>query len=147
MSNSFYNFTNTLVSALTARSADLNTEFINITAAFAAVDLLVGLAVEYTNGNSGASKTVNPANGRFQNITLNSATPAITVSAATVVGTYQLKIIQDASGSRAPTWVGFDDLHCVGNSFPTIASAANGVTIMYLYWDGTHFWVSTTNWD
>ncbi len=147
MSNPYYNFTDTFVSDGTAKSADLNTEFLAITDAFAAVNVLIGNGIEYDNGNSGTAITINPANGIFQKVTLNAATPAITISVATAVGHYHLKIVQDGSGGRLPSWVGFTSGQCVGNAFPTIASAVAGVTFMTLYWDGTLFWVSTTNWD
>jgi hypothetical protein len=109
----------------------------------------VGAVAEYDNGNSGASKTIDFAtNGQYQKITLSAATPAITISTTQlVVGKYQLRVIQDATGGRLPTWVGFVAANCVGNAFPTMASAVNGVTFVNFYWDGSAFWVSANPWD
>lgn len=59
-------------------------------------------AVPYSNGNSGASKTIAFANGQNQTITLtDNATLTVTAPGP---GTYSLKLIQDGTGSRVPTW-------------------------------------------
>ena len=107
-----------------------------------------GYSAEYNAGNTGASITLDFLNGARQKTTMNSATPAITVATSgLVVGHYQIKLIQDGAGSRVPSWVGFAAGDCVGNAFPSIASGANGVTFIYLYWDGAQFWVSGNAWD
>lgn len=109
----------------------------------------IGAVSEYDAGNSGASITIDfGANGQYQKVTLNSATPAITIATTGLpVGKYQLKIVQDATGSRAPTWVGFAAGTCAGNVLPSIASAANAVTFLNLYWDGGSWWVASNPWD
>jgi hypothetical protein len=108
----------------------------------------IGSPAEYANGNSGAAKTIDFLNGPFQSITLNAATPALTINSTSLpIGKYQLRIVQDGTGSRAPTWVGFAAAYCLGNALPTIASAANAVTFVNFYWDGSSFWVSSNPWD
>jgi len=107
----------------------------------------IGFASEYDAGNSGASKTISFLNGSRQKLTLNAATPAITVSAPPVVGHYQIKLVQNGTQAAVPTWVGFNAVDCVGNAFPVVTTATNGVTFIYLYYDGTQFWVTSSAWD
>ncbi len=107
----------------------------------------IGYASEYDAGNSGASKTIDFANGSKQKLTLNAVTPAITIAAAPVVGQYQIKIVQDAGTPRVPSFVGIAAGNCVGNAFPVISATLGGVTFLYLYWDGAVFWVSSSQWD
>jgi len=110
---------------------------------------IAGHPAEYDAGNSGAAITINFAtNGQFQRVTLNSATPAITIAVAgLVVGKYQLKVLQDGTGGRLPTWAGFNATDCVGGSFPVMGAGAGAVTFVSLYWDGSQFWVSSNAWD
>jgi hypothetical protein len=120
-----------------------------VTAKSTAFSGIVGNASEYDAGNSGASITINFAtNGQHQKVTLTGATPAITISTTgLVVGKYQLKVVQDGTGGRLPTWVGFVAGDCVGNAFPVMGAGAAAVTFVNLYWDGTQFWVSSNAWD
>ena len=122
---------------------------LTVTAKRVAVSGPVGAVAEYDAGNSGAAITIDfGTNGQYQKVTLNAATPAITVSTTgLVVGKYQLRILQDGTGSRAPTFAGFTNANCLGNVAPTIASGANAVTFLNLYWDGSAFWVSSNPWD
>lgn len=108
-----------------------------------------GALSEYDAGNSGSAITIDfSANGQFQKVTLNAATPAITLGTTGLpVGKYQLRVLQDATGSRAPTWVNLLAANCVGNAFPTIASTASGVTFVSLYWDGSQWWGAGNPWD
>lgn len=94
----------------------------------------VGFNAEYDNGNSGASKTITLANGQKQKITLT-GNATITVSAtACTPGTYQLRLIQDATGSRTVTWSGLSATRWLGStSAPSINSAANGETIVNIF--------------
>lgn len=120
-----------------------------ITAKSVAISGILGHASEYDAGNTGAAITINFAtNGPYQKVTLNNAAPAITISTVgLVVGKYQLKVIQDGTGGRLPTWVGFLAGDCVGNAFPVMGAGASAVTFVNLYWDGTQFWVSSNAWD
>lgn len=108
-----------------------------------------GALTEYDAGNSGAAITIDfSANGQYQKVTLTAATPVITLGTTGLpVGKYQLRVLQDATGSRAPTWVNLLAANCVGNAFPTIASTASAVTFVQLYWDGSQWWGAGNPWD
>ena len=109
---------------------------------------MIGYNEEYNAGNSGASKTIDFRNGSKQKLALTAATPAITISSSgLLVGTYQLKVIQDPSVARVPTWVGFAAGDCAGNVLPTVTTTLSGVCFIYLYWDGAAFFVTYSNWD
>ena len=120
-----------------------------ITAKSVAISGILGHASEYNAGNSGAAITISYAtNGPYQRVTLSAATPAITIeTTGLVVGKYQLKVIQDATGGRLPTWVGFVAADCVGNALPVMGAGVAAVTFVNMYWDGTQFWVSSNAWD
>ena len=62
---------------------------------------------DYT-ANSSTAITIDPANGHSQGITLNSATPVLTLASNPSSGTEKeiiLDVIQDGSGGRIPSWV------------------------------------------
>lgn len=94
---------------------------------------------EYDNGNSGVAKTIDLANGQKQKVTL-SANTTLTISNAPGVGHYQLRLIQDATGSRTVTWSGLNASRWLGSaSAPAINAAANGETIVNIFYDGANF--------
>lgn len=108
----------------------------------------IGYAAEYDAGVSGAAKTINfGTNGSRQKLTLDTVTPAITFAPAPVVGHYQLKVVQDAAVARVPTYVGINAANCVGGSLPSISSTLSSITFIYLYWDGSVYWVSSSQWS
>lgn len=108
----------------------------------------IGYTGEYDHGNSGSAKTINPLLGSKSKLTLSAATPVITISTTgLVVGNYTIKIVQDAVTARVPSFVGFVAADCLGNVMPTMTTTLGGVMFLYLYWDGSQFWVSSTNWD
>ena len=91
-------------------------------------------SAEYDNGNSGAAATVDFVNGKNQKITLTGdCTLTITAPAASAPGRMVLRVIQDATGSRALTFssVNFAD----GINFP--CSIASGDCWLTLETDGT----------
>lgn len=94
---------------------------------------------EYDNGNSGTSKTITLANGAKQKITLNgNATLTISFSGAGI-GMYQIRLIQDATGSRSVVWSGLSASRWLGwASAPDINAAANGESILTIFYDGTN---------
>lgn len=94
---------------------------------------------EYDNGNSGTTKTVTLTNGQKQKLTLN-GNVALTVSfTSAAVGTYQLRLIQDATGGRTVTWTGLSASRWLGaTSAPAINAASNGETIVSIFYDGTN---------
>ena len=108
----------------------------------------IGYTSEHNAGNSGSMIAIDFLNGAKQKLTLNAATPEIRVSTTgLVVGQYQLKVIQDSGTARVPTWVGFNAADCVGNAFPVMTTTLSGITFVYLYFDGTQFWVNSNQWD
>lgn len=119
-----------------------------ITAKSLTVSGPIGYPSEYDAGNSGSAVTIDFLNGPKQKLTLNAATPAITISTTgLVVGHYQLKVIQDPASARVVSWVGFAAGDCAGNAVPVITTTLSGVTFVYFYWDGAQFWVTYASWD
>lgn len=94
---------------------------------------------EYDNGNSGAADTIDFANGQNQKSTLT-GDAALTIAAAPGVGHYQLRLIQDATGGRVPTFVGISAARWLNSSTqPAFNTAAAGETILTFYWDGAAY--------
>lgn len=103
----------------------------------------VGWNSEYDNGNSGSALTINWANGQCQKVRLNAATPVLTINDPSVVGHYQLKIIQDATGGRNPTFAGgaYGGSRWIGSAGPpSMNTPANAVTFINFYYDGSLFY-------
>ena len=93
---------------------------------------------EYDNGNSGTSKTISFSNGQKQKVTLTDAATLTLSFTSCGPGLYQLKLIQDSGGTNAVTWSGISSTNWVGQaSAPVINGAANGVTIVNFWYDGT----------
>jgi hypothetical protein len=102
---------------------------------------IFGFGAEYNNGNSGAAITVTLANGQKQKLTLTANT-TVTVAAGTglLVGNYQLRLIQDATGGRTLAWSGLSASRWLGSAAaPAINAAVNGETMVSIYYDGTNF--------
>lgn len=99
----------------------------------------VSFGQQFNAGNSGASITINFANGQKQLLTLNSST---TVGFSFPgIGNYQLILTQDATGSRAVTWSGVS--RYVGSATaPAINTSANSQTVVSIYYDGTNIWLA-----
>jgi hypothetical protein len=98
---------------------------------------------EYDNGVCTTTKTVNPANGNRQKVTLtNAQTCALTFtqpSSSTV--SIQLKIIQSAAGSFNGTISGGK---WPGGTVPTITATTGAVDIISCYLDGTNVYCVAT---
>lgn len=94
---------------------------------------------EVDNGNSGTAKTITLAAGQKQKVTLTgNATLTISFTGA-AVGTYQLRLIQDGTGSRTVTWSGLSASRWLGSAAaPAINGAASGETIVSIFYDGTN---------
>lgn len=93
---------------------------------------------EYDNGNSGTTKTITLTNGAKQKLTLT-GNCTITVSfSGAGVGTYQLRLIQDATGGRTVAWSGLSGSRWVGaTSAPSINGNIAGETLVSIYYDGS----------
>lgn len=96
---------------------------------------------EFDAGNSGTSKTINWADGQFQKLTLT-GNVAITFNwAGCGVGRYQLKLIQDATGSRTVAWstgTPGSNRWLESAAAPAHKATANSETIVTVYYDGTN---------
>lgn len=99
----------------------------------------VRFAGEYNAGNSSTALTVDFTNGQKQKATLT-GNATITLSSP-AVGSYQLKLVQDATGSRTVTWSPTPKY--VGSSTaPAINTTANSETIVSVYYDGTSYYLA-----
>ncbi|GIW70312.1 MAG: hypothetical protein KatS3mg101_1059 [Patescibacteria group bacterium] len=92
---------------------------------------------EYDNGNSGASATINWTNGNKQKLTLT-GNATLTFTNPSGACNLILKLVQDATGGRSPTFP--SSVKWVGGSAPTWSTAANAVDIVALYFDGTNYY-------
>jgi len=92
----------------------------------------VGFEAEYDNGNSGASKTITLANGQKQKITLTANTTLTVAFTGCTVGDYQIRLIQDATGSRTLANItGLSTSRWLGSAAqPSHNTAANGETLI-----------------
>lgn len=90
-------------------------------------------------GSSGTAVTVSFTNGQKQKLSLT-GNAAITLAFPAGVGNYQLILHQDATGGRTVTWPGVS-LWVGGATQPAINTAANGYTLVSVYWDGTAVWL------
>jgi hypothetical protein len=123
-----------------------------VTASVVPGDLIVSnLAVyssEYSNGTiTGSTATINWNNGNKQIITLSNNTITLSFTNPSfgggATGNYQLKLVQDSSGSRTVLWTGGGlSINWVGGIAPTLSTAPNAVDIVSLYFDGTNWWGS-----
>jgi len=96
---------------------------------------------EYDAGNSGAAaKAIDFNNGQNQKVTLNgNCTFAFTAPPGPAH--CQLKMIQDGTGSRDPSWPAAN-FTWIGGTEPTWATGAGQVSIVNLWWDGTDWWAA-----
>lgn len=92
---------------------------------------------EFGNGNSGATPTVDWGNGQKQIITL-SANATFTFTAPLGGGSFLLRVVQDATGSRTATWPG--TVKWAGGTAPTLSTAASAEDIVTFYWNGTNYY-------
>jgi hypothetical protein len=105
---------------------------------------------QFNAGNSGAAITLNFAtNGNNQRVTLNSATPTITLSGGVAGGVYTVEVVQDGSGSRVPTWAGASGATVIwpGGVTPTLTTTASRADLFSFIFDAvpaTPHYVGTT---
>lgn len=94
---------------------------------------------EVDNGLSGAGKIIDFSLGQKQVITLNQTT-TLTFDTPPGVGNYQLRIVQDAVGGRAVSYLGLASNRWLNSvSVPELNALPNGESIISLYWDGSKF--------
>ncbi len=102
---------------------------------------VAGNASESAIGNAGATRTVTWSTGSRQSVTLDQNTTISFSFTDCPVGSYQLKVTQDGTGGRTVTW----STNTPGTTrwigvvgAPTLNSAANSITFISVYWDGTN---------
>ena len=99
--SSGYRFVGASFTSTLGFTAPTATRTINLPDASGTLQIEGIYASEYDNGNSGAAKTIDFANGYAQKITLTAdCTLTITAPASTKPGQMRLRVIQDGTGSR-----------------------------------------------
>lgn len=110
---------------------------------------VIGYTREFDAGASAAAVTIDfTVNGARQKLLLNAAAPAITINAPPMVGNYRIKLLQDGTGGRVPTFNG-TAVTWAGGVTPLTGGytpQANGVCFVDLYFDGATLWGSWTPW-
>lgn len=102
--------------------------------------------VEYDAGNFTGAKTVNWDNGNNQKITLT-GNSTLTLSNPVTGTWYQLRIVQDATGSRTVTWPA--NVKWMSGTTPTLTTTASRTDILALFYNGTNYLgtIVGLNWD
>ena len=95
---------------------------------------------EYSNGDSGASPTVNWNNGQKQSIVCSAATVTFTFTAPTNgVGNFLLRLIQDnPAATTTINWPG--SVLWAGGTEPTWSTSDDEIDIVSFYYDGTNYY-------
>lgn len=96
---------------------------------------------EVSNAASSTAATVDFTQGPNQKVTLTGAC-TFTFTAPTYPSKVRIKLVQDATGSRAVTWPAA--VKWTGGTAPTLTSTAAHTDIVELYFDGTNYYGSTT---
>lgn len=98
---------------------------------------------EYSNGNSGASATIDWRRKNHQSITLTNSTPAIILVAPPGPSVLVLRMAQDGGGSNNPTWPAA--VKWSGGVEPAWSTATGAIDIVQFYYDGTsyHGWLAS----
>lgn len=101
----------------------------------------IKFASEYNAGNSGLSKTLDFTNGQKQSVTLNAnATIGFSFPG---VGNYQLRVVQDMTGSRTLTISG-TAVYLGSGTLPAIQTAASSETILSIYYSGSKMYIGVS---
>jgi hypothetical protein len=90
---------------------------------------------EYDAGNSGTSLTLDFNSGQNQKVTLT-GNVTFTFSNPVAGMTAKIKLVQDATGSRAVTW---PTIKWAGGAAPTLTGTAGSIDIITLYYDGSSY--------
>ena len=101
----------------------------------------IGDATEFDNGNSSTADTIDFGTGNFQKSTLT-GNCTYTFTAPTLKGRFQLRVIQDATGSRTVTWPAA--VKWPGGTAPTLTTDASAIDIITFFWDGTNYYGVST---
>ena len=96
---------------------------------------------EVDDGNSSTADTIDWTTGNYHKSTMT-GNCTYTFTAPTGTARVQLKLVQDATGSRVATWPA--SVKWPGGTAPTLTTAANAVDIITFYYDGTSFYAVET---
>lgn len=91
---------------------------------------------EHDDGNSSTADTIDWNEGPNHKSTMT-GNCTYTFTAPAGPGHLQLKLVQDATGSRTATWPG--TVKWPGGTAPTLSTGANEIDIISFYWDGTNY--------
>lgn len=91
---------------------------------------------EVDNGNSSTAETIVWDDGQKQKSTMTDNC-TYTLTAPTKIGNFQLKLVQDATGSRLATWPA--SVKWAGGTAPTLSTDPNSIDIISFYYDGTNY--------
>lgn len=89
-----------------------------------------------SNGNSGASKTIDLSTGEVQSLTVTADT-TLTLSNPTAGGTYLLNLYQDSTGSRTITWP--SDVRWTNGGDQLTTSGPGRLDLVTLFYNGTFY--------
>jgi hypothetical protein len=97
---------------------------------------------EYDNGNSGTGLSIDMSSNAFSKVTLNAASPTLNLFGVGA-GTYYLRIVQDGTGGRVPTFTSggqYSSSRWVGSATqPAFNTAPNGETMITFISNGSMF--------
>jgi hypothetical protein len=104
---------------------------------------IYAMPAEYSNGTCITSKTIAPANGNIQNVTLTNGDTCALTFTQPGSGTFfiTLKVIQSAVSSYNGTISG---CKWPGGTVPTITATTGAVDFVNVYLDGTHAYCEAT---
>lgn len=86
---------------------------------------------------SSSAATADWTNSHIQRITLSDSA-TLSFSAPTRRSFLQLRVIQDATGSRTITWPA--SVKWAGGTAPTLTTTANAIDLIRFYYDGTNYY-------
>lgn len=127
--------TGTLTATALAASSISSTG--DISADGTASSTVYSFGTEYSNGNSGTSATIDWNNGQKQTITMT-GNCTFTFTAPPGVGSFLLRLVQDATGNRTANWPA--SVHWSDNIKPTLTTAGNRVDIVTFYYNGSIYY-------
>lgn len=101
-----------------------------------------GFETQYDLGVSGSAITIPFDAYQKCKVTLNQASPALTLpTTGVLIGHYQLLVYQDATGGRSPSWVNISASKWLNAaSAPTLNTASSGISVGTFFWTGSE-WV------
>jgi len=94
---------------------------------------------EFNKGDGGANIQINWNQGQKQTVRLNAATPTITFVNPSGAGNFLLRVRQDGTGGRVPTWP--STVNWAGAAAPDFASSTgNQQDIVSFYYSGNEYY-------